>query len=181
MATMTNDEPTPVIPHLTSEFFTWLWWKSVESGGSLTVGGAREDNPVGRIDLWVDDRLAFRIPGDKKVSAVLTGEQAAESLEAKAAMYGGKVLNEVRLRIRRDEREFSVTLSGPEMDLKRMSFPQELKETEEEAIYDRMFLYDELMFIVSGLYRDFGRLRCSDEWASDVVPQIREWIQGRDS
>jgi len=106
-----ESDVTPVVPHLAPEFYTWLWYRSDQSGGSFDLDGG--DNPVGRIELWVDDRLAFRVPGDKKVSAVLTGDNPAESLEAKAALYGGKVLHEVRLRIKRDERDFAVTLKGP--------------------------------------------------------------------
>jgi hypothetical protein len=68
---------------------------------------------VGAIHLWVDDRLAFRRPEDTKVTAVMTGENPAASLEARAALAGGKVLQEIRVGLRRDDREFFFTLKGP--------------------------------------------------------------------
>ena len=174
---MQGDEVTPIVPHLAPEFYAWLWYRSDERGGSFDLDGG-EDNPVGRIDLWVDDRLAFRIPGDKKVSAVLTGDNPAESLEAKAALFGGKVLQEIRVRIKRDDKEFAVTLKGPEMHLTRMTLPQALSDSEEEAIYDRMFLYDELVFIVEGLFKAFSAERLSSEWSTGIVPAMRAWIEG---
>lgn len=173
-----QDEVTPVLPHLAPEFYTWLWWRSDQSGGAFEVGSGDDGQAVGRIELWVDDRLAFRIPGDKKVSAVLTGDNPAESLEAKAALFGGKVLHELRLRIKREDREFAVTLKGPEMHLTRVSLPQQLQDSEEEAIYDRLFLYDELVFIVEGLFRDFTNARLSPTWADETAPAIRAWVEG---
>ncbi|MFT7519749.1 MAG: hypothetical protein ACI9MC_001893, partial [Kiritimatiellia bacterium] len=71
-------EALPILPHLASEFYLWLWWSS-----EMNSGGFDLPDPVGHIDLWIDDRLAFRVPGDKKVTAVLTGDSPAETLEAK--------------------------------------------------------------------------------------------------
>lgn len=170
---MAQDDVTPVVPHLAPEFYTWLWYRSDQQGGSFDL-----DGDVGRIELWVDDRLAFRVPGDKKVSAVLTGDNPAESLEAKAALYGGKVLHEVRLRIKRDDRDFAVNLKGPEMHLTRVSLPQTLQDTEEEAIYDRLFLYDELVFIIEGLFKAFTAERLGSAWAEETVPAMRAWVEG---
>ncbi|MFK7930569.1 MAG: hypothetical protein AB8H79_20455 [Myxococcota bacterium] len=168
-----NAEATPVLPHLAPEFYLWLWWRSETGGGSFDLG-----EEAGRIDLWIDDRLAFRIPGDKKVTAVLTGENPSESLEAKAALYGGKVLNEVRLRIKRDDRDFVVTLKGPELHMTRISLPQALQDSPEEAIYDRLFLYDELWFVIGSLFQTFTDERLSDAWAEDTVPALRAWVEG---
>jgi hypothetical protein len=168
-----GNEATPVIPHLSSEFYLWLWWTSENNGGSFDLG---ED--AGHIDLWVDDRLAFRIPGDRKVTAVLTGDNPAEALEAKAALYGGKVLHEVRIRIKRDDREFVVTLKGPEMHVTRASLPQALQDSEDEAIYDRLFLYDELVFLLGALFRAFGEARVADAWRSEMLPALRAWVEG---
>lgn len=168
-----SHEATPVVPHLAAEFYLWLWWKSETSGGAFDMG-----EPWGRVDVFVDDRLAFRIPGDKKVTAVLTGENPADTLEAKAALFGGKVLQEIRLFIKRDDRDFKVTLKGPEMHLTRTSLPQTLQETEEEAIYDRIFLYDELVFVLSGLLKAFGDIRTSETWMAETLPALRAWVEG---
>ena len=67
--------PIPVPPHLTSEFFLWLWWRTEEAGGAINLG-----EPVGELTIWVDERLAFRSPGETKLTTIVSGERAAEAL-----------------------------------------------------------------------------------------------------
>ena len=105
-------EGLPIVPHLSGEFFAWLWWTSEQRGSSFDLGP-----PVGAVDVWVDERLAFRNAEETKVSAVMTGDNPSASLEARAALAGGKILQEIRLGLRREDREYFVTLKGPAMDL----------------------------------------------------------------
>src|SRR5688572_27418516 len=102
----------PVPSHLAGEFYAWLWYASEDQGGSFAL-----PHPVGRVDVWVDERIAFRNPDEQKVAAVMTGENPAGTLEARAALAGGKVLQDLRIGVRRDDREFIVTLKGPAMSL----------------------------------------------------------------
>jgi hypothetical protein len=165
--------PLPILPHLTSEFFLWIWWKTEEKGGVLNLG-----DPVGDLTIWVDERLAFRSPGETKLTTIVSGEKAAEALEAKAALYGGKVLQQLRLHIQRMDREFGVLLNGPDLTMTQMKLPQVVQDTEEEAIYDRMFLYSELCFILKALWNEFGTLRNGPDWAQETVPAIQSWLEG---
>lgn len=170
---MSAIEPTPTPTTLGSEFYLWLWWQSEQSGGKFSVGESGE-----RIELYVDDRLAFRIPGEIKVTAVLTGDNASESVEAKAALFGGKILQELRVRLRRDDRDFLVTLKGPEVHLTRVKLPQVLGDNEFEVILDRMSSYDELAYLVGELFTAFSTVRASADWASEIEPQLRAWVEG---
>jgi hypothetical protein len=169
-----SNQTMPALPHLTSEFFLWLWWKTEEEGGTLSLG-----ETVGAVTIWVDERLGFRSPGETKVTTVVTGDRAAETLEAKAALYGGKVLHQLRLHVQRGDREFGLTLQGPDMTLAQVKLPQVTQDTEEEAIYDRLFLYGELCFILSALWNQFAELRVSQPWRSVLLPSIRNWVEGR--
>jgi hypothetical protein len=168
-------EALPIPPHVSGEFYAWLWWASEAHEGVFDLGG-----DVGRVDLWVDERMAFRLPNEAKVSAVMTGENPARTLEARAALAGGKVLQEIRIALRREDREFSVTLKGPAMDFQRIKLPQAVDGGGEEALYDRMFLYDELCFILAGLFTQFGSVRASAAWEGEVLPVVRAWVGGAD-
>ena len=117
-----SDDGLPVLPHIAGEFYVWLWWASEIQSAQFHL-----DDPVGIIDLWVDERLAFRIVGETKVTAVMTGEASSTSLEARAALAGGKILQEIRIFLRRDDREFSVTLKGPEMHSTAVKLPNSLR------------------------------------------------------
>ncbi|MCO4744102.1 MAG: hypothetical protein KC912_04900 [Proteobacteria bacterium] len=166
---------SPILPHQAAEFYVWLWWMTEERQGAFDL-----PEPTGRVDVWVDERLAFRIPNDSKVTAVLTGDNPSATLEARAALAGGKVLEEVRLGIRRDDREYAVTLKGAPMYFTRLKLPQVLMEGEDSVIYDRMHLYEEAESIIAALFREFASLRASAEWENSVLPEIRQWVLASD-
>lgn len=166
-----STEVTPIPAHMASEFYVWLWWCSEQRGGHFDLGG-----DVGPVVVWVDDRLAFRSPGDTKVTAVLTGENPSATLEARAALAGGKVLQDLRVGARRDEREFFATLKGPAVHVSALKLPQVLSENSEEQVYDRMFLYEEFGVILTGLLQQFADVRSSDAWGKETLPAIRQWL-----
>ena len=168
---MRSDEATPIPPHLAAEFYAWLWWRSEQREGALDVGG-----DVGRLTVWMDDKLAFRSADETKVSATMTGVNPSRQLAAKAALRDGKVLQEVRIGIRRDDREFSVTLKGPGVDIARVKLPQAVDGSGEEALYDRMFLYEELHLVLGRMFATFSEERGSAMWGDKVLPEIRTWV-----
>ena len=136
------------------------------------------DESVGELAIWVDERLGFRSPGETKLTTIVSGERASEALEAKAALYGGKVLQQLRLHIQRMDREFGVLLNGPDLTLTQLKLPQVAQESHEEAIYDRVFLYSEICFILKALWVDFSKVRGSTDWSLDVLPRIQDWVEG---
>lgn len=168
-----SNEATPTPPHMAAELYLWLWWASEQQQARFDL-----PQPVGPVHVWVDSRLAFRRPDDTKVTATMTGENPATSLESRAALAGGKVLQELRVGIRRDDREFNVTLKGPGVFLGGLKVPQVLSEAAEEAVVDRMFLIEEAQLVVDGLIRAFATIRASDRWRTEVMPGIRAWLGG---
>lgn len=169
-------DPTPTLPHLVTEFFAWLWYASERDGGTFALG----DGTV--FTYWVDDRLSFRLPDEDKARAVLTGESAAATLEARAALAGGKVVRDLRLALKREERQYAVTLRGLHLDLQGAKLPAELKASDDasEVLLERMFLVDELWFLVGSLYRRFADERTSAAWDTDHLPAMRQWASGLD-
>jgi hypothetical protein len=133
---------------------------------------------MGQIEAWVDERLTFRRPGDTKVSAVLTGDDASTTLESRAALAGGKVVDEIRLRIRRDDREYSVSLKGAAVAIQRAKLPPSGTDADESPLYDRMFHYEELEKVVGALFVAFAKVRQADSWESDTLPKMKTWSQG---
>jgi hypothetical protein len=174
-----NTEGLPIVPHLAGEFYTWLWYTSEQRGAAFDL-----PPPVGAVDLWVDERLAFRSAEETKVVAVMTGENPAATLEARAALAGGKVLQEIRLGLRREDREFFFTLKGPAMHLTALKLPSVVSEGgggqgTEEALFERVHLYDEVCFVLAGLFRSFAAVRASPAWQDEVLPALHQWILGR--
>lgn len=161
--------------HVASEFYLWLWFISETGGGTLTVEDAAP------VQFWVEDRLAFRPAGEEKATAVLTGDNPGSAPEARAAVRGGKLLREVRLALRREEREYAVTLRGPVVEISGAKLPALLKAGDPaEILYERMFLYEELHWIVAHLFRRFASVRAGDSWARVQHPEMVAWLAGRD-
>ena len=164
-----SDNPA-AMPHLTAEFFIWLWFASEREGGTLDVGG-----DVGVMDFWIEERLSFRSPDEDKPRAVLTGENTSSSAEARAALASGKVVRDLQLHIRREEREYSVTLRGDHLDVCSLKFPQHSVEGEDELLYERMFLYEDVWEAIRALYRCFAEERVSAAWHKVTLPAVRHF------
>ncbi len=164
-------EESPRLSHLPSEFLCWTWYATERGLGSLDLGAA------GRVDLWVDDRLAFRTEMDEKPRTVITGENPSVAPEARAALAGGKLLGELRLGLRREDREYEFTLSGESLDLSRVKLPQMIKGGGEEELQERMYLYEELHYLLRSLLRRFAEERTAQTWHEETLPGMRAWIQ----
>jgi len=161
---------SPALPHLSAEFFVWLWYATEQAGGSMKLG---EDPGV--VEAWVDERLSFRAPDEDKVRAVMTGENTASAPEARAALLSGKVVRDLQLHLRREEREYSVPLRGVHLDLAGAKLPAHAADGAEALVLERMYLYEELWFLVGALYRRFAEERTAPAWRSETLPAIRVW------
>ncbi len=169
---MEGEEMEGAPPHVASEFFLWLWYQSETGQGRVELG---EGN--GAVEYWVDDRIAFRAVGEDKVSAIMTGDNPSLTPEAHAALAGGKVIRDVRLALRREDREYTVTLKAPRIEIAAAKLPALVKSGDEgEVLYERMFLYEELHFVLGGLFRAFAEARCGDDWRDRTLPDLRRWV-----
>ncbi len=164
------EDERAVLGHLPADFLTWIWFTTEKSGGSLIL------EEVGGIDCYVDDRIAFRAMEDDKSRAVLTGENAANTLEARAALAGGRVVKEIRLMIKREDREYSVSLRGELLEISGAKLPGMVKGAVEEVLYDRMYLYEELHGIVTALLTRYATERVAEDWKEVRVPEMRAWV-----
>ena len=163
----------PFLQHLPSEFLTWVWFASERSGGTFDLGP-----DLGRVDVWVDDRIAFRTVDDDKPRTVLTGENPSTTMEAHAALAGGRVVRELRLALRREDREYSLNVRGAVFDVQSAKLPGMVKGGAEETLYDRMYLYEELVSILGGLLTAFAAERTADNWHDETMAAMRDWVSG---
>ena len=168
---MDEFETSPVLGQITSEFYLWLWWKSERGDGEIRLGGA-----LGAIDMWVDERLVFSTPGQKRSGTVLVGDDPGGWVEARAALWGGKVLNEVRVGLRKEDREYLVTLRGEDIKLASVRLPAGRCDTIEDIVFERLSFYEELHLIVSALFHQFAEERTSPSWKEEVETSIFQWV-----
>jgi hypothetical protein len=127
--------------------------------------------------LWMDNKLAFRDIEDVEEpgSTIMVGAAPSATPEAKLTMASGKRPVEARLGIRRGEHEWFFTLrAGPGgLELNGMKLPIEVKDGDEEKIYERMYLLNILSSAVRGLFRQFFEVRTSERWPG----MIERWLE----
>jgi len=170
-----NEEVNPALPHLSTEFYIWLWYASERDGGTMKLS-----EEIGIVDVWIEQRLSFSGLSEQKSRAVVTGENTASSLEARAALATGKVVQELQLHLRREEREYTVTLKGINLDVSGAKLPPHAGEGEDGLLYERMYLYEDLWFIITGLYRRFAAERTASSW-TQTLEEIRAWVSGAEA
>ncbi len=171
-----------VLPHISSEFMLWLWWISDIHGSLYNFDSPDDeesvslDDDLDSIELWIDDRITMRPADDTRVSNVMTGDTIATAPEAKVAIANGKVVQEIRMGMRRDDREFVFGLKGSELALHGVRLPQVVSDGFEEAVYDRFALLVELETVIAKLFNDFARVRSSKDWHQQTAPAIERWL-----
>jgi len=142
-----------------------------------TGAAAGADREVDEITVWLDNKLIFRDMEDVDHPGVTTMVGAAPSTthEAKISMSSGKRPVEARIGMQRGELEWFFTLRvGPGgLELHGLKLPIEVKDGDEEKIYERMFLLELLSNAVQGLFRRFFAVRTSEDWDG----LIEGWIE----
>lgn len=156
-----NTEPAPFPPHVGHEFLLWLWRVSAV-GGRLHLS-----DRVGAVDIWVDDRLVFRDQGESKPVVVLTGENPAAGETARTALLSGKALREIRIGMRRDDREYHATLDG-ELTIKGLDLPTAVSEDLESTLLDRKFLFEEFASVLRAAFEQYCSRRLDGSYRADL-------------
>jgi hypothetical protein len=152
------------------EFLTWLWYRSEKSEGLFERDGEQ-------IEVWFDAKLVLEAQGDIKEQNVVKSENPTETEEARTSLQTGKQVTEARLRVISDQKQWTVTVKGEDLGLSGMKLPALLAREDEEQLYERFYLMEELEDLLEALYRDFIGVRLNDEaWAQEIA-SIRTWVQ----
>lgn len=163
-----------VLPHLCSDFFLWICYLSEQDNSAFefAVGSSGASMPVA---FWVDDRISFRSPAEEQTRTVVTGESIFQAHEAYGAIQSGKVIQDVRLFLRVYEREYSMTLKAPYLDISSLKFPEHESDGEAALILERMLFYNEVMMALEAIYQLFVSVRTTSDW-DILLPKMRKWI-----
>ena len=163
---------------LGQEFLTWLWWKSEERGGSVSLPGK------GDISIVFEKHMLLEYgEGESSEKLICRGLQT-ELKEARTGMFMGKKLEQARIRLEQDQYEWSFTLAAGLMEFRNVRLPKTAateadaankKEEMEGMILERLYLFEELIRIVNDLFRIFLKVRIGSNWKDEVV-KMRQWV-----
>lgn len=163
---------------LGQEFLTWLWWKSEERGGSVDLPGEGDITVVFEKHMLLESG-----EGESIEKIVCTGLQA-ELQEARTGLRMGKKLEQARIVIGHNSYEYSFTLAAALMEFRNVRLPKtEATENEtgdnpeevEGMTLERIYLFEELIKLVNGLFKIFLDVRLSEAW-QDELEKVRSWV-----
>lgn len=158
----------PVMPPETmAEFLRWVWEQDKRESAKIDTDGTP-------LTWWVDDLVRFADqPGGAVTSAMRPHNTATPALLASIAY--GDAIAEIRVVLRREEREYVVTLTHGLHPLG-AKLPIQVKTGDAaERLYDTMFVAEELHYLVSCLWRAFAEVRASDRW-KQANGSARAWL-----
>lgn len=155
--------------YLGREFLTWLWYRSATQNGVF-------DLPDGAVEVWFDARLTLEAQGDIKEQNVIKAESPTETSEAHAALLTGKLVSDARLRVVNGQKQWSFALKGDTLGLSGIKIPALLSREDDDQLYERFMLIEELEDTVTALYRQFMELRLDDDLWRLEIQAIRTWV-----
>lgn len=152
------------------EFLTWLWYRSDRDEGLFERNGEQ-------VEVWFDAKLVLEAQGDVKEQNVIKSETPTETEEARTSLQNGKQVKEARLRIISDQKQWTLTVKGDDLGLSGIKIPALLSREQDEQIFERFYLVEEVQDIVEDLFKGFLRVRLDDDaWRAELAP-IRDWVQ----
>ena len=159
--------------YLGREFLTWLLWRS-EEGEPLA-----EFEKAGLTVLFLGRVVLRGVSGDvTELSA--RGSMAPYSEQVKHSLDRGLLVHQARLRIMHGERPFEVTLDAEFLDLRAAKLPELMSEEEDSRLTERLYLAEQLSAMVQTLVEAFITVRAGRAWSKQVVPAMKEWMQGEE-
>ena len=162
---------------LGQEFLTWLWWKSEERGGAVSLPDR------GDITVSFEKHMLLEIgEGESSEKLICTGLQA-ELEEARTGLKMGKKLEQARIQLVLADQEYNFTLAGALMEFRNVRLPKTAgtegdpnnPEETEGMILERIFLFERLVRLVNELFLMFLRVRVGENWPVEMN-KIRDWV-----
>lgn len=157
--------------YLGREFLTWLWFRSSLQNGIFEMS----DGPL---EVWFDAKLTLEAGGDVKESNVVKAENPTETSEAHAALLTGKLVSDARLRLVSGQKQWTISVKGDTLALSGIKIPALLSREDDDQLYERFMLIEEIEDTIAGLYQQFMELRLDDDAWRPEIQAIRAWVHG---
>ncbi|MFO0744768.1 MAG: hypothetical protein U1F43_03720 [Myxococcota bacterium] len=155
--------------YLGREFLTWLWYRSSTQEGVFQL-------TEGPIELWFDATLTLEAQGEVKEQNVIKAENPTETPEAHAAILTGKVVSSARLRVVNGQKQWVFGMKGETLGLSSVKIPALLSREDDDQLYERFMLIEEIEDTVNALYQQFIELRMDDDQWRPEIQAIRSWV-----
>ncbi len=160
---------------LGNEFLTWLWFV-IEKEGRLIENPEQEP-----VLLSIGNRISFenRLNDDSVETITIKGDDAGLE-EGVLSLRKGSLVTELNLVLKIGDGEWRFNVKGESLNFSTLKHPEtapsETKDDRDGVVLEKAYLYNKAIDMVDHMFKKFMTLRISEQWQTDVVPRMKEWI-----
>lgn len=156
------------------EFLLWLWYASEQNGGIFTLPDQ------GETEVLFEDKIVLEPVGGEGHRHMLSGVDPTTSFEAALALQINKIPSEVKLKVVLQSRAWAFTLRGDDLQVRSLKIPEVLSQSDDDRIYERIYLMEEIETILEDLFLQFLLKRTAERW-EDVLGEIQGWVKEKNT
>ncbi len=163
--------------HFGESFLLWLWYHSVMDDTLFYLSDQTS------LALAIDNQMTLEAKLAEAEKSVLSGGAPAESQEAYEGLRQGKIVSQAKLRVQRDEKEWVFVFVASSMSISGLKIPALMTKADDEKLYERQALIDEIDGLMRGLYEKFLSVRLDAKAWKTEKDNIHSWMvrQGQDA
>ncbi|MGD9044116.1 MAG: hypothetical protein PVG06_10405 [Desulfobacterales bacterium] len=159
---------------LGDEFLTWLWFV-IEKDPAIF-----KDMDPDLTSFEIGNRIVLEKRRKESVERITIKGDNANFEEGMLALNKGALVTELNLVCRTTEHKWAFTLKGESLNLSGFKTPKiaplQGPDDLEDAVLEKVFLYDKILQFLEKLYKTFIKLRTSSNWQNRTVPLIIKWM-----
>ena len=157
------------------EFLTWLWYKSEERNGRITIAPGEE------VELNFLKRIVLEAGEGEYSQGVVCHGIHAELKEGKEAIRQGKKVKEAGIKLIHNQNEWGFTFRADSFHFQSLKLPvmdwQKTPEDHSGHLLERIYLIENAVKTMNNLYESFLRIRFSTEWKEKEIEFIATWLK----
>ena len=156
------------------EFMTWLWFKSEERNGRISL------SPNDEVELHFLKRIVLEAGEGEYSQGVVCHGIHAELKEGKEAIRQGKKVKEAVLKLMHNQNEWEFTLKADNFYFQSLKLPladgQESDDDPSGKMLERIYLIENAAKAIDQLYNLFLKIRFSPQWDEKEVKSLAKWL-----
>ncbi len=156
------------------EFMTWLWFKSEERNGRISMPSNQE------AELNFLKKVVLEAGEGEYAQGVVCHGIHAELKEGKEAIRQGKKVKEAVIKLIHDQNDWEFTLKADTFDFQSLKLPamawQETQEDSSGKMLERIYLIENAAKLIDQLYAFFLEIRYSPQWEPQIK-SMAKWLQ----
>jgi len=159
--------------YLGREFLAWLWFRTETERGKFKLGDKN-------VEIWFDGKITLQGENERGLETITCSGESQDMKEARFALAENKEIVQATLVLNIGDNQWMFVLDSLWMNFKTFKTPriiQDKKDDPDGLFYEKMFLIEEAVSAMDGVYAEFIKQRISPEWAEEEVPALAEWIR----